>query len=115
MRSAQERRQISTFDAITGTVGLGPVGTEDEFNCPRMPSTTPCVHCGIVGNVRWERVLRGTVMFVEYYCGRCEHVWRVDNDERLITREVTQTEKPERSRAGALADYYGPPRTERWQ
>ena len=45
-----------------------------------MPSTTPCLHCGIVGNVRWERVLTGTVSFTEYYCGRCEHVWRVDED-----------------------------------
>ena len=47
-----------------------------------MPSTTPCVRCGVIGNVRWERVLTGTLMFVEYYCGRCEHVWRMDADER---------------------------------
>lgn len=46
-----------------------------------MPSTTPCVHCGVVGNVRWERVITGTVILVEYYCGRCEHVWRVREDE----------------------------------
>ena len=64
-----------------------------------MPSTTPCVHCGVIGNVRWERVLTGTVIFVEYCCGRCEHVWRVDDDERLSTPRNTPVEKPERSNA----------------
>jgi len=69
-----------------------------------MPYTTPCVHCGVVGNVRWERVLTGTVSFVEYYCGRCEHVWRVDNDKGLSTSSAPPKEKPERSRAMALPD-----------
>ena len=66
---------------------------EDEFNMSGMPSTTPCVQCGIVGNVRWERVLTGTVIFVEYSCGRCEHVWRVDNDKRLFTPDAVPKEK----------------------
>ena len=69
-----------------------------------MPSTTPCVQCGVVGSVRWERVLTGTMIFVEYYCGRCEHVWRVDDDERLSTPGGTRIEKPERSRASAFPD-----------
>ena len=90
-----------------------------------MPSTTPCVHCGIVGSVRWERVLTGTVIFVEYFCGRCEHVWRLDQDDRLSPPGATPKEKPERSRAMALPDNadrrsaWGerPPasRTERWR
>ena len=41
-----------------------------------MPSTTRCVHCGVVGYVRWERVITGTVTVVEYCCGNCDHVWR---------------------------------------
>ena len=73
--------------------GLQPVGMEDEFNKSGMPSTTPCVQCGIVGNVRWERVLTGTVIFVEYSCGRCEHVWRVDNDKRLSTPDAAPKER----------------------
>ena len=77
-----------------------------------MPSTTSCVHCGIVGNVRWERVLKGTVSFVEYYCGRCEHIWRVD-DERPSTLQPPEA-KPERSRARALPDYRRAPHTEWW-
>ena len=90
-----------------------------------MPSTTPCVQCGVVGNVRWERVLTGTVIFVEYYCGRCEHVWRVDDDERLSNPGPTRIEKPERSRASALPAYpdrrsatedrFRAPRIERWR
>lgn len=80
-----------------------------------MPSTTPCPQCGVVGHVRWERVLTGTVMFVEYYCGRCEHVWRVDDDKRLSTRAAPPTEKPERSRATALPDSRRPLRPEHWR
>ena len=54
-------------------------------------------------------------MFVEYYCGRCEHVWRVDDDERLSTPGPMPIEKPERSRSRALPDYLRPLRTERWR
>ena len=55
-----------------------------------MPATTPCVHCGAVGNVRWERVITGTVVVVDYYCGRCDHEWRLrEGDERRETPHPT--------------------------
>jgi hypothetical protein len=85
-------------------MGSNAVGIEREFSPRGMPLTTPCVQCGVVGNVRWERVLTGTVIFVEYFCGRCEHVWRVDGDERLTTA-TTPKEKPERSRTTVLPEY----------
>jgi hypothetical protein len=78
-----------------------------------MPSTTPCVQCGVVGNVRWERVLTGSLMFVEYYCGRCQHIWRVDADDRPSTQGAPPNKKPERSRASVLPECS--PRRERWQ
>ena len=59
-----------------------------------MPSTTACVHCGVVGNVRWERVITGPESFVEYYCGRCEYEWRVnDGEERRFAPRATPREK----------------------
>lgn len=67
-----------------------------------MTSSTACVRCGVIGNVRWERVLMGTLAFVEYYCGRCEHQWRVhDGDERAtwmdkLDRRAGRTDKPDR-------------------
>jgi hypothetical protein len=62
-----------------------------------MPSTTRCVHCGVVGYVRWERVIKGTVTVIEYYCGNCEHVWRHREDEerREPPRATPMTEAPE--------------------
>ena len=42
-----------------------------------MPAHTPCAHCGTVGFVRWERIITGEESATEYYCGRCEHSWRV--------------------------------------
>jgi hypothetical protein len=67
-----------------------------------VPSTTPCVHCGVVGNVRWERVLTGTISFVEYYCGRCEHVWRVEEgDERSQAVDRRRGSRPDRRHSKA--------------
>ena len=65
-----------------------------------MPFTTPCVRCGVVGNVRWERVLTGTVSYVEYYCGRCEHVWRVDegSERRMDTPDRRRQYRSDRRR-----------------
>jgi len=61
------------------------------------------VHCGVVGNVRWERVLTGTISFVEYYCGRCEHVWRVEEDEERGSHapERRRSSRPDRRRVKA--------------
>ena len=69
-----------------------------------MPSTTPCVNCRTVGNVRWERVITGTVVLVEYYCGHCEHVWRVREDEerRDTPRPAPAGDGPGHVRPGQL-------------
>ena len=48
-----------------------------------MPAQTPCARCGTIGFVRWERIISAEESITEFFCGRCEHEWRVrDADER---------------------------------
>ena len=83
----------------SGAEWMGLIDVEQKMgsDLPGMPSTTACVHCGSVGNVRWERVITGAESFIEYYCGRCEHEWRVnDRSERRFAPRATP--KKDRSR-----------------
>ena len=86
------------------SMGLLPFGTENGLYIAAMPSVTRCVHCGVVGYVRWERVITGTLTVVEYYCGNCEHVWRQREDEerREQPRAAPVTDRPDRSRSAGL-------------
>ena len=69
-----------------------------------MPEKTPCAHCGRVGFVRWERVLVGVRAFVDFYCGKCEHTWRVaeTGERRAKARARRYTETPDHSRSSQL-------------
>jgi hypothetical protein len=69
-----------------------------------MLEKTPCVHCGNVGFVRWERVLLGDRAFVDFYCGQCEHAWRMaeTGERRARPRVRRYTELPDYSRPSVL-------------
>jgi hypothetical protein len=72
-----------------------------------MTDRTACAHCGKVGFVRRERVITGNNVFVDHYCGRCEHAWQVAeaNERRALPRTTPAvTERPDRSRAPGLYD-----------
>jgi hypothetical protein len=67
-----------------------------------MPDKTPCIHCRKIGLVRREHVVKGAYGAIEYYCGACDHSWRVPNtqaegDAPPVTRRQTG-DKPDRSR-----------------
>ena len=68
-----------------------------------MPDRTVCVHCGVVGFVRRERVIQGQRVYADYYCGHCEHGWQVaeENERRQSPRTARRrgTEPPDRSRS----------------
>ena len=59
-----------------------------------MPNKTPCVHCGVVGYVRWEHVIHGNEAAVEYYCGRCEHQWVIRERERRKAPRPVKRARP---------------------
>lgn len=66
-----------------------------------MPARTPCAHCGTVGLVRLEHVIKGGHAFVRHYCGACEHVWDVtpkDEPGKTPTTKSPAADKPDRSR-----------------
>jgi hypothetical protein len=68
-----------------------------------MPEKSPCAHCGTVGFVRQEHVVAAGWSFVEYYCGHCEHTWKVleENERRAKPRFARRSiqDAPDRSRA----------------
>jgi hypothetical protein len=43
-----------------------------------MPQHTACEQCHRVGLVRLERIITGTKVTLSYYCGGCDHTWKVD-------------------------------------
>lgn len=61
-----------------------------------MPAQTACAYCGTVGFVRWERVIAGTVAAMVYTCGRCQRVWRTD-DEPTSPHAKLKTERRTRT------------------
>ena len=65
-----------------------------------MPATTACAHCGVVGLVRSERVVKGYHSLVRYYCGACDHTWDVvrDDDAKGRPKKSAALERPDRSR-----------------
>ena len=64
-----------------------------------MPERTVCVQCNHVGLVREERVLMGSVLTLQYYCGRCEHSWNVLQGDPRASGRVTLRPKPDRRKA----------------
>lgn len=73
-----------------------------------MPDRMPCAHCGTVGFVRRERVITGRKAFVDHYCGRCDHAWRVAevNERRAAprVRPRPSADTPDRSRTLQVAE-----------
>jgi hypothetical protein len=58
------------------------------------------VNCGSIGFVRLEHVVKANLPLMEYFCGRCEHVWTVaDPERRSAPRPVKRRDpaKPLRS------------------
>ena len=55
-----------------------------------MPDRTACIHCGVVGFVRRERVIQGERAYADYYCGHCEHAWQIaeQHERRQSPRTV---------------------------
>lgn len=43
-----------------------------------MTDRTACIYCDTIGFVRWENVIRGGTAYREFFCGRCQRSWRVD-------------------------------------
>jgi len=59
-----------------------------------------CVQCGTRGLVRSEHVIAAGAAAVHYYCGRCEHTWKVPERERHDLRvNGTEPTKPEPNRS----------------
>jgi len=46
-----------------------------------MPATTPCRYCQRTGFVRFETVVKGGKAAKEFYCGRCNRTWVVEDRE----------------------------------
>jgi len=46
-----------------------------------MPDRTACVHCGKVGFVRRENVIKGGVTTTVFYCGACNRTWEAREDD----------------------------------
>ena len=46
-----------------------------------MPDRTPCPHCGKIGFVRREHVIKGGQAATAFYCGACNRSWEVKQDE----------------------------------
>ena len=72
---------------------------EIGFAAHPMAPTTKCVHCGTVGFVRKEHVLKGATEYVQFYCGRCGVSWTHTTVGPIhrTTREAAG--KPDRSRS----------------
>ena len=64
-----------------------------------MSDRTVCVRCNHVGLVRVERVLTGSVLTLQYYCGKCDHTWDVPQVDRRTPIPVTLRPKPDRRKA----------------
>lgn len=67
------------------TIGSLPTGVK---RCPFesgqvMSDTTVCAKCGVIGFVRREKVIQGSVSVVRYYCGSCNRSW--DTPEPSVT------------------------------
>jgi hypothetical protein len=65
-----------------------------------MPYRIECVHCKRVGLVRVERILKGERTYQSYYCGSCNHIWLVvENDEPRRTPSGHAVDGPEPSKS----------------
>ena len=49
---------------------------------PSMPDRTVCVHCGKIGFVRREHVIKSGNAMTAFYCGACNRSWQVDDSVR---------------------------------
>jgi len=66
-----------------------------------MPASTACAHCGTVGLVRLEHVIKGGHAILRHYCGSCDHTWDEISNRSPIKgspKKTTTSERPERSR-----------------
>jgi len=66
-----------------------------------MPASTACAHCGTVGFVRFEHVIKGGHVILRHYCGSCEHTWDVISDRSPIAaspKKSVTLDRPDRSR-----------------
>jgi hypothetical protein len=60
----------------------------------RRMDKTPCLHCGRVGLVRYEVVVKGRETSLTFYCGYCEKTWQ------QADRRVNHPARGERSSRG---------------
>jgi hypothetical protein len=51
----------------------------------RRMDKTPCLHCGRVGLIRYEVVVKGWETSLTFYCGYCEKTWQ-QADRRKVNR-----------------------------
>ena len=63
-----------------------------------MANPIQCVHCKRVGLVRVEHIVKAELTFLSYYCGACNHIWLVaENDEQPAKRRGEPADRPEPS------------------
>ena len=53
-----------------------------------MPDRTPCPHCGKVGFVRREHVIKGGRTVTAFYCGACNRSWEVGAGDETPKRSA---------------------------
>ena len=46
-----------------------------------MPDRTLCPHCGKIGFVRRERVIKGGHTLTAFYCGSCNRSWEIEETD----------------------------------
>lgn len=58
-------------------------------------------HCGTIGFVRKEHVIKGATEHTQFYCGRCNQSWTSRDEERRGTvrpDDSVAANRPDRSR-----------------
>jgi hypothetical protein len=65
-----------------------------------MTGKTPCIHCGVIGYVRKEQVIKANEAYTRFYCRCCEGAWPATDsgDTEQVHKERTP-DKPDRSRS----------------
>ena len=68
-----------------------------------MPAHTRCPKCGVVGFVRFEHVISAGRAVTDYYCGRCQHSWTMNQEDDTRVNQPpkgggTRSKPPDRSR-----------------
>jgi len=65
---------------------------------PMAPNTV-CIHCGAVGFVRREHVVKAKEAYTQHYCGLCNRAWATSDDNAPSSAtQAAPTDAPDRSR-----------------